>query len=279
MTYGLADLVQQRRFIEQSDAGDEYKRVSSAKLDALLGLCETAECRRVRLLAYFGEASAPCGNCDNCLAPPETWDATVPVQKALSAVYRTGQRFGAAHLVDVLRGKRTDRVLRLGHEKLSVFGIGDELDESAWRNVFRQLVALGLAGVDHAARGGLRLEEASRAVLRGERPVELRRSVAAPSIRKRGAGRPSPLVSPPDAPLFERLKAWRAGEARAQGVPAYVIFHDATLAEIARRRPVDAGGLAAVPGVGAAKLARYGDALLATVMAPTPGAEAEAGGT
>jgi ATP-dependent DNA helicase RecQ len=267
MAYGLADVVQQRRFIEKSDAADDYKRISSAKLDALLGLCETAECRRVRLLAYFGEDSVPCGNCDNCIAPPETWDATVAVQKALSAIYRTGQRFGAAHLVDVLRGERTDRVARFGHDRLSVFGIGAELDAAGWRSLFRQLVALGFAGVDHAGYGGLKLEEASRAVLRGERVVELRRSVVAPSPRKRAAAEASRLVSPPDAELFQRLKAWRAGQARAQGVPAYVIFHDATLAEIARRRPVDAGGLAAIPGLGGAKLARYGEGLLAVVAA------------
>jgi ATP-dependent DNA helicase RecQ len=267
MTYGLADVVQQRRFIEQSDASDDYKRVSTAKLDALLGLCETAECRRVRLLAYFGEASRPCGNCDNCLSPPETWDATVPVQKALSAVYRTGQRFGAAHLVDVLRGRRTERAARFGHDRLSVFGVGADLDDAAWRSVFRQLVAVGLAGVDHAAHGGLKLEEASRAVLRGERTVEFRRTVAPTAARKRSVPRPSPLVSPPDLALYEKLKQWRAVEAREQGVPAYVIFHDATLAEIARRRPVDRGGLAALTGVGGAKLDRYGEALLAMVTA------------
>jgi len=267
MTYGLADVVQQRRFIEQSDAGEDYKRVSTAKLDALLGLCETAECRRVRLLAYFGESSRPCGNCDNCLSPPETWDATIPVQKALSAIYRTGQRFGAAHLVDVLRGRRTERVARFGHDRLSVFGVGTDLDEAAWRNVFRQVVAVGLAGVDHAAHGGLKLEEPSRPVLRGERTVELRRTVAPAAARKRSAPKPSPLVSPPDLALFEKLKQWRAAEAREQGVPAYVIFHDATLAEIARRRPVDRGGLAAVTGVGGAKLDRYGEGLLAMVAA------------
>jgi ATP-dependent DNA helicase RecQ len=271
MTYGLADLVQQRRFIDQSDASDEYKRVSTAKLDALLGLCETAECRRVRLLAYFGEASGPCGNCDNCLSPPETWDATVQVQKALSAIYRTGQRFGAAHLVDVLRGRRTERVARFGHDRLSVFGVGADLDDAAWRSVFRQVVAVGLAGVDHAAHGGLKLEEASRAVLRGERAVELRRTVAPAAARKRAWPKPSPLVSPPDLALYETLKQWRAAEAREQGVPAYVIFHDVTLAEIARRRPVDRGGLAAITGVGGAKLDRYGDALLEMVTAATRG--------
>jgi ATP-dependent DNA helicase RecQ len=177
MAYGLADVVHHRRLIDQSDAEDEYKRVSVAKLDALLGLCETAGCRRVRLLEYFGEASSPCGNCDTCLEPPETFDATTPAQKALSAIYRTGQRFGAVHLIDVLRGKAGDRITRWDHDKLSVFGIGADLDETAWRVIFRQLVALGLARVDHEAHGALRLTEASRPVLKGERRLVMRRVV------------------------------------------------------------------------------------------------------
>ncbi|MFM9980423.1 MAG: DNA helicase RecQ, partial [Burkholderiales bacterium] len=168
MTYGLADLVQQRRLIDQSEASEEFKRVSGAKLDALLGLCETAGCRRVRLLGYFGEDSLPCGNCDTCLEPPETWDATEAAKKALSAIYRTGQRFGAVHVVDVLRGKVSDRVTRWDHDKLSVFGIGADMDEVAWRGVFRQLVALGFSAVDHEAHGALVLAGASRAVLKGE---------------------------------------------------------------------------------------------------------------
>ncbi|MBI2317684.1 MAG: DNA helicase RecQ, partial [Betaproteobacteria bacterium] len=176
MTYGLADLLQQRRFIEQSEADEEFKRISRAKLDALLGLCETAGCRRVRLLEYFGEASKPCGNCDTCLAPPETWDATEAARKALSAIYRTGQRFGAVHLIDVLRGKANERTGRWGHERLSVFGIGADLDEPTWRGVFRELVSRGLARVDHGAHGALKLAEASRAVLKGEQRVEMRRA-------------------------------------------------------------------------------------------------------
>ena len=187
MAYGLADVVQQRRLIDQSDASDEYKRVSAAKLDALLGLCETAGCRRVRLLEYFGEASAPCGNCDTCLEPPETFDATAPAQKALSAIYRTGQRFGVVHLIDVLRGKAGDRVTRWDHDKLSVFGVGADLDESAWRSIFRQLVALGLARIDHEAHGALRLTEASRPVLKGEQPIAMRRVVARPRAAARGS--------------------------------------------------------------------------------------------
>src|SRR6266567_2851194 len=177
MAYGLADLVQQRRMIDMSDASDEYKRVSAAKLDALLGLCETAGCRRVRLLDYFGEASIPCGNCDTCLAPPETYDATASAQKALSAIYRTGQRFGAVHLIDVLRGKESERVSRWDHDQLSVFGIGADIDEATWRTVFRQLVALGFAHVDHAAYGALKLTAAARPVLKGEQQIALRRSV------------------------------------------------------------------------------------------------------
>jgi ATP-dependent DNA helicase RecQ len=267
MVYGLADVVLHRRLIAESDASEDYKRVSGAKLDALLGLCETASCRRVRLLAYFGEASEPCGNCDNCLAPPETWDATEPARKALSAIYRTGQRFGAVHLIDVLRGKDNERVLRWDHQRLSVFGVGADLDEATWRNVFRQLVALGLAQVDHDAHGGLRLTPASRAVLKGEQRVEMRRTVARAGSRTRRAVVPGAPLDAGGTALFERLKAWRANEARTQGVPAYVIFHDATLAEIARRAPADRTALAAIGGVGATKLARYGEALLALVSA------------
>ena len=270
MTYGLADLVQQRRLIDLSEASEDYKRVSTAKLDALLGLCETAGCRRVRLLAYFGEDSVPCGNCDTCLEPPETWDASVAAQKALSAIYRTGQRFGAVHLIDVLRGKEGERVSRWGHDRLAVFGIGADLEEAAWRGVFRQLVALGLARVDHEAHGALKLTEASRPVLRGEQVVEMRRVVArarrAPAVRT-GAAIDLP---PAAADLLARLKAWRLAEARTQAVPAYVILHDSTLADIARRRPLDLDALATVGGIGATKLARYGPALL-EVVSRSPG--------
>jgi ATP-dependent DNA helicase RecQ len=260
MAYGLADVVQQRRLIDLSEASEDYTRVSGAKLDALLGLCETAGCRRVRLLAYFGEASGPCGNCDTCLEPPQTWDATDAARKALSAMYRTGQRFGAVHLIDVLRGKPGERVERWGHDALGVFGVGAELDEPAWRSVFRQLVALGFARVDHDAHGALRLTEASRAVLKGEQPVQMRRVAARGSRRPRravGLG-----VAPADLGLLEALKAWRRDEARSQGVPAYVILHDSTLAEIARTRPRDLDALAGLGGIGAKKLERYGDALL-----------------
>ncbi|MDB5865028.1 MAG: recQ [Betaproteobacteria bacterium] len=264
MAYGLGDVVQQRRMIDQSEGSEAYKRVSLTKLEALLGLCESAACRRVRLLEYFGEASAACGNCDTCLEPPETWDATEAARKALSCMYRTGQRFGAGHLIDVLRGRITDRMTQWDHDKLSVFGIGADLDDDAWRNVFRQLVALGFARPDHEAYGALRLTEQSRAVLKGEKPVEMRRTVT----RARGSSRKRVQAALPagaDEALLGRLKAWRANEAREQSVPAYVIFHDSTLAAIAAEQPEDLTALATISGIGAKKLERYGPAVLCVI--------------
>jgi ATP-dependent DNA helicase RecQ len=272
MVYGLGDVVQQRRLIEGSEGSDDHKRVSSAKLDALLGLCESAQCRRVRLLSYFGEAIAPCGNCDTCLDPPQTWDATIAAQKALSAIYRTGQRFGAVHVIDVLRGKDTERVQRWDHQQLGVFGIGADLDETAWRDVFRQLVALGFVNVDHAAFGALRLTPASRAVLKGEQNVQMRRTVKRERRPKRARVAGAAATALPPVPMttasggeaqrYAQLKAWRLAEAKRQALPAYVILHDATLAEIARRQPRDLDTLAGIPGIGARKLERYGPALL-----------------
>jgi ATP-dependent DNA helicase RecQ len=262
MAYGLADVVQQRRFIESSEGDEAHKRLSAAKLDALLGLCETAGCRRVRLLAYFGEASPPCGNCDTCATPPRTFDATDAARKALSAIYRTGQRFGAMHLTEVLRGKASERVSKWGHDRLTVFGIGVDLDEAAWRGVFRQLVALGFVEVDHAAYGALKLAEAARPVLRGEARVQMRELEERAARPRRARSRGDDGLPPADAALLERLKAWRLAEARLQAVPAYVILHDSTLVEIARRHPRRAADLAGVPGIGARKLERYGAALL-----------------
>ena len=266
MTYGLGDVVQQRRMIDQSEGSEEYRRVSVTKLEALLGLCETAGCRRVRLLDYFGEAGAHCGNCDNCLEPPQTWDATEAARKALSCIYRTGQRFGAVHLIDVLRGRITDRVTQWGHDKLNVFGIGADLDEPAWRNVFRQLVALGYARPDHDAYGALCLTETSRPVLKGEQAVYMRsvlpRKAKAAKLRRGAAGVVLPAA---DAGLLEQLKAWRMEQARVQGVPAFVIFHDRTLAEIAAARPADMDALGEISGIGVKKLERYGESLLALV--------------
>ena len=266
MTYGLSDVVQQRRLIDQSDASDEFKRVSTAKLDALLGLCETAACRRVRLLSYFGEHSEPCGNCDTCLEPPQTWDATDASRKALSAMYRTGQRFGALHLIDVLRGKTGERVIRWGHDKLNVFGVGADLNEPGWRNVFRQLIALGFVQVDHSAHGALKLANASRPVLKGERQVEMRR-VVEKSRNRKTVSRSLEVgdLSDSETDLLNRLKEWRRNEARAQGVPAYVILHNNSLTEIARTRPTDVDALSAIGGIGSKKLERYGAAVIRLV--------------
>ncbi|WP_337245917.1 DNA helicase RecQ [Luteimonas sp. gir] len=273
MCYGLGDLVLLRQMIEQSDAGEERKRLEHRKLDALVGYCETMRCRRQVLLANFGEDYAgsgegrACGNCDNCLDPPAAWDATVAAQKALSCVYRSGQRFGAAHIVDILRGSDNERIRQFGHAQLSTYGVGSDLDARAWKAVLRQLVAHGLLEVDAEGYGGLRLTEASRAVLKGEERVMLRKPTAA-----RERGRTARAVAtadielaPVDRPLYEALRALRSTLAREQNVPAYVIFHDVTLREIARQRPLTLGQLGGIGGVGAGKLERYGDAVLETV--------------
>lgn len=271
MAYGLGDVVNQRRMIDASTAEVQFKRIAAAKLDALLGLCESGSCRRVRLLAYFDEASAPCGNCDVCLDPPQVWDGTVAAQKALSCVYRTGQRFGAAYLIDVLLGKETERVLQWGHGALSTFGIGKELDEKVWRTVFRQLIAQGLLAVDHANYGSLKLAEASRAVLTGGQAVYLRQvqagkpKAAAKRPAAPGAGHGvghAAGLDPAAARLWECLREWRSAIAKEHGVPAYVVFHDATLAELARVRPQSEAALGQISGVGQRKLERYGAALL-----------------
>jgi ATP-dependent DNA helicase RecQ len=271
MAYGLGDMVQQRLMIERSEGSEEYRRSSLIKLEALLGLCETAGCRRVRLLDYFGESSVPCGNCDTCLEPPQTWDATEAARKALSCIWRTGQRFGAVHLIDVLRGRATDRVAQWHHDRLSVFGLGSDLDESEWRGVFRQLVALGLVRPDHEAWGALCLTDASRAVLKGEQSIRMRRVTRSTGVKRKSRDGIEP-TSLPDAgqELLARLKAWRMGQAREQSVPAYVIFHDRTLAAIASRRPRDLEALSAIEGIGAKKLERYGPAVLALLSGVEP---------
>ena len=280
MAYGLADVVQQRRLIEQSEADDAYKRVSSAKLDAMLGLAETIDCRRVRLLAYFGESSQPCGNCDNCLEPPEPWDATEPARKLLSCIYRirqaSGFGFGAQHVIAVLRGHASDRVRQHGHDALSTFGIGADLSETEWRAVLRQLIAQQLVAVDHARHQVLALTDSSRELLRGERTLRLRRPKAEPARRpgrtaRRTRGGPVPGEAPTGArdaadpavdALFERLREWRRVTATTRGVPPYVIFHDTTLRGIAQRRPASLEELAAVSGVGEKKLDAYGAELI-----------------
>jgi ATP-dependent DNA helicase RecQ len=269
MVYGLADVVQQRRLIEQSEADEAYKRAAGARLDAMLGLCETAGCRRQYLLGYFGESIGPCGNCDNCLTPPATYDGTEAAQKLLSCIWRceraSGFGFGAQHIIDVLRGQRTEKVIQRGHDMLSTFGIGADLDEAQWRAVLRQLITMRLISVDHDNYGVLKLTEESRAVLKGERRLTLRRDVAPPPgsgrRRRRQGARPDTdmaTVAPGDEALFESLRDWRRGVAKEHGVPAYTVLHDATLREIARVRPLDVPSLAQIPGMGATKLARHG---------------------
>jgi ATP-dependent DNA helicase RecQ len=266
MTYGLNDVVIHRMRIEESMAGEEQKRVERSKLDALLAWCEAATCRRALLLRYFSEEAGACGNCDTCLDPPRMWDGTVAAQKAMSAALRTGQRFGAGHLIDVLRGKATEKVEQFGHASLPTFGAGADLDDAGWRSVFRQLLAAGLLHADALAYGALRLTDAARPVLKGEATLMLRKQLARPRGKKAApAGRRSAVEVPlaeSDSPRFDALRAWRAGLAREQGVPAYVILHDKTLRELATRRPASVDDLLHVPGIGQAKAERYGEALL-----------------
>ncbi len=274
MAYGLGDVVSLRQMVDSSEAGEERKRLERQKLDALLGLCEATRCRREMLLGYFGQRyEGPCGNCDNCLQPPQTWDATLEAQKALSCVFRTGQRFGAAHVIDVLLGKTTEKVKQFSHERLSTFGIGADLDEQRWRSVIRQLVAGGLLHVDLAGYGALQLAPASRAVLKGEQRVTLRleqrgerkktraqRGEESARVRLERAG-----IRPEDEALWQALRDTRLRLAQQQSVPPYVIFHDATLLEMLARRPRDLEEFAAVSGVGARKLEQYGAVFLAVL--------------
>ena len=271
MLYGLEDVTKLRQLLESSDAPDAQKQIERRKLDALVGYCETTRCRRQVLLSYFGETlEEPCGNCDACLEPAESIDGTELVRKALSCVYRTGQRFGAAHVIDVLRGGDTEKIRKFGHDNLSTYGIGQELSASEWRSVFRQLVAMGLLVVD-IGHGGLRLGPDCRDVLRGERRVELRREE--PRLRKTATERAAARVTregmeaPADLALFEVLRAERMALARAQGVPPYVIFHDSTLLAMATERPRDLDAFARLPGVGGAKLSRYAQTFLAVIAA------------
>jgi ATP-dependent DNA helicase RecQ len=265
LCYGLGDTVNLRQLILQSEAGEERKHLELRKLDALLGYCESTACRRQSLLGWFGEAHAgACGNCDNCLEPPQSWDGTIAARKALSCVYRSGQRFGAAHLIDILRGVSTERVLQFGHDQLSTWSIGTDLDERQWRSVFRQLVAHGLLEAD--VHGALRLTEASGPVLRGERDLHFRAEQPKQSRRRRDRGVTASdheFDLPPDALLrFNALRIWRANTAREQNVPAYVIFHDSTLRAIATNAPEDLDELARIPGIGTGKLDRYGEDVL-----------------
>ncbi len=271
MTYGLGDVVSMRQMLMSGDAPEERKRVELQKLDALLGFCESTKCRHQTVLRYFGEEHpGNCGQCDNCLAPVDTWDATQAAQMALSCVYRTGQRFGVGHLIDVLLGKATPKVEQFRHQQLSTFGIGNSLAQAQWSSVYRQLVAAGLLNVDMEAYGGLKITEAARPVLRGEQAVWLRRDVAPvkrgrATKEERAARRPQPFAGANEDPLWLALKARRMELAREQGVPPYVIFHDSTLLEILNRKPQTLDEMGQISGVGQAKLARYGEAFLEVV--------------
>jgi ATP-dependent DNA helicase RecQ len=275
MAYGLSDIVQQRRMIDESNGAEAFKRVSIGKLDALVALAETANCRRFRLLGYFGETpqAARCGNCDNCLSPPVVRDGKVIAQKLLSCAYRTGQRFGAMHLIDVLVGRLTERVKQFGHDKLSVFGIGGELNEKQWRAALRQLVAMGHLRSDSEAFGALKLTESARGVLKGETEVLLREQTAGSRVRatrtrsRRGdIAQPSAAGGGPGHPgLLGALRAWRSEIARQRGVPAYVVLHDSTIDGIATSRPTTLSQLRNIPGIGDKKLEHYGEDLIALV--------------
>ena len=270
LAYGLQDVMQQRRMIDSSEGDAEHRRRLGMHLDAMLALCETVECRRVQLLGYFGETSAPCGNCDTCLSPPESWDGTVPAQKLLSTVVRLqrerNQKFGAGQIIDILLGRTTARITQNRHETLSTYGIGAELGEQEWRGVVRQLLAQGLLVPSTDGYGTLLATEASGSVLSGQRTVLLRREperAAKPAKSRRGA---TAVELPAGAAeVFELLRAWRAAESKEQGVPAYVVFHDATLREIATGRPTTLDQLGTMSGVGENKLAKYGEAILAVL--------------
>ena len=274
MAYGLQDVITLRQMVDGSEADEARKRLEIRKLDAMLGYCELTTCRRQTLLAYFGETLVePCGNCDNCLDPPESWDATEVAQQALSCVYRTGQRFGVAYVVDVLRGKDDDRIRRFRHDRLSTFGIGADLDPRQWRSVVRQLVARGLLNVDVEKYGSLQLTAAARPVLRGEATVELRHDALPPRKPRRtreARDRVQSILGTESQALFDALRAHRRMLAEEQGVPPYVIFHDASLVEMAERRPRALDEFAAIPGVGATKLERYGETFMEIIRAHEP---------
>jgi len=269
MVYGMGDVVSMRQMLDSGEASEERKRLERLKLDALLGYCESTACRHQSILRYFGESHpGACGQCDNCLHPVETWQATQVAQMALSCVYRTGQRFGVGHLIDVLSGKVTAQVERFNHDKVSTFGIGKTLNQNQWSGVYRQLIAAGLLEADMAAYGGLKLTEAARPVLKGEQEVWLRRD-AEPEKRmskaERSARAKEAFEGANDDPLWQALKAKRLELAREQGVPPYVIFHDSTLLEIHNRKPQTLDEMGQISGIGQAKLQKYGDAFLQVI--------------
>ncbi|MGB4911635.1 MAG: DNA helicase RecQ [Candidatus Dechloromonas phosphoritropha] len=264
MAYGMQDVALQHQRIAESGAGEGQKILEKQRLTALLSYCEAPRCRRQVLLNYFGEERQPCGNCDVCSEPPELWDGTQAAQKALSAIFRTGMRFGVSHLTDILRGKASDKVRQWHHDQLPTFGVGSDLDDHAWKSVFRQLAAAGLIHVDMAEYGALQLTETAREVLKGQRTVQLRRAARRKTVQPKTRQVFSDL-SAADESLFQQLRAWRSDTAREQGVPAYVILHDKTLRELAEVRPVNRSLLATVTGMGSAKIEHYGEELLALI--------------
>ncbi|WIY53466.1 DNA helicase RecQ [Devosia sp. YIM 151766] len=266
MSYGMADVVQRRRMIDEGNAPDEVKRLEHSKLNALLGVCETASCRRQAILGHFGEAyPGQCGNCDTCRSPVESWDGTEAAIKALAAIYRTGQRFGAAHVIDVLIGKETEKVQRFGHQHQKVFGQGRELDAKAWQSVLRQLTAMGLILVDHANHGALMLAANAHPVFKRQQTVTLRKDRPRKSVEIRRALAKAVDIPDHAQPLFDALRAERLRIAKSQGVPPYVIFHDSTLRAMALTPPNHLNDMLNLPGVGQGKLDRYGEAFLAVV--------------
>ncbi|TDD35248.1 DNA helicase RecQ [Actinomadura sp. KC06] len=275
LAYGLQDVVNLRKMIDGGEGDAAFRRRQATHLDSMLALCETVECRRVQLLNYFSQSAEPCGNCDTCLTPPESWDATVPAQKVLSVIVRLDrerrQKFGAGHIIDILLGKKSAKVIQFDHDSLKSFGVGAELREAEWRGVVRQLLAQGLIAVE-SDHGTLLQTDASAEVLRGQRQVMMRREPERPATKaaKTAKERKAPVELPAEAaPIFERLRAWRAATAKEQGVPAYVIFHDATLREIATAVPTSLTELGRINGVGENKLAKYGDEVLQTLATPT----------
>ncbi len=262
MAYGMQDVALQHARIAESAAAEQQKILESQRLTALLAYCEAPRCRRQVLLDYFGEDREPCGNCDVCIEPPELWDGTQAAQKALSAIFRTGMRFGVTHLTDILRGKINERVQQYGHDQLPTFGVGSDLDEHAWKSIFRQLAAAGLIHVDMAEHGALQLTESAREVLKGQRSIQMRRPLRKKPSSARVSAAPASPLSAADETLFQLLRKWRADTAREQSVPAYVILHDKTLRELAEVRPVSHGLLSTITGMGSAKIEHYGEELL-----------------
>ncbi len=272
MAYGLSDVAAMRGMLESGDASEEIKRLERRKLEALIGYCETPMCRRQVLLNYFDEVlAAPCGNCDNCLEPVETFDGTIMAQKALAAIYRTGQRFGTGHLIDVLRGTHTEKTAKFGHDQIKTFGVGADTPKPEWMSVYRQLVAAGFLTVNHELYGALQLTEAAGPVLKGAQTLRLRRDAAAVFKKSARTSRPAggapAALSETDDTLWHKLRACRLELAKAQGVPPYVIFHDTTLLEMVRQKPTGRLGLSKISGVGATKMDRYGEAFLAVIRA------------